>query len=84
MKNLQTTGDVVDFGDAINQYSHGDGNASHIRAVFTGGYGGPAPAAQISRMEYVNISTSGDSIDFGNLTEAKFYAACASNGHGGL
>ena len=83
-KNLMTTGDVTDFGDAINQYNHGDGNASHIRAVFTGGYGGPAPAAQISRMEYVNISTSGDSIDFGNLTEGKFYAACASNGHGGL
>ena len=35
-------------------------------------------------IEYVSISTLGDSVDFGDLTVARNYGAGCSNAHGGL
>ena len=35
-------------------------------------------------IEYVQIATQGDSVDFGDLTRQSGQAAAASNGHGGL
>ena len=35
-------------------------------------------------MDYVNISTEGDAVDFGDLTVAGYGVYGISNGHGGL
>ena len=36
-------------------------------------------------MEYIEFATTGNAIDFGNLTGAKYAnTGAASNGHGGL
>ena len=51
----------------VNSYSRG-GAAG--RGVFTGGY-----AANSQRMEYINISTQGNSINFGELFESSSFAA---------
>ncbi len=82
---LSTLGDAVDFGDSTQNKSHGDGNASSTRAVFAGGYdpsNNPSKGSNI--IEYTEIKTKGNAIDFGDLTRSTFYAACVSNGHGGL
>ena len=35
-------------------------------------------------MDYVQIMTTGNAVDFGNLTNAMDSLAACSNGHGGL
>ena len=54
-----------------------DGGA---RGLFMGG-GAPA---QTTDMDYITISTFGNAIDFGDLSETRAYLAGCSNGHGGL
>ena len=51
--------------------------SSSTRGVFAGL--GISPAIQ-----YITISTLGNPVSFGNLTQARYYAAATSNGHGGL
>ena len=46
------------------------------RGVFGGGYA----SDYSSLIEYVTIATTGNAINFGNLTEARYYlAACSGN-----
>ena len=35
-------------------------------------------------IEYVQITTTGNTIDFGDLSRTGYYVAGMSNGHGGL
>jgi len=42
-----------------------------------------APGYQ-DTIQYLNIQTQGDTVDFGNLSEAKDTNAAFSNAHGGL
>ena len=46
--------------------------------------GGDTSPTKLSSMEFIEIATTGNSTDFGDLTRRVFYAACVSNGHGGL
>ena len=49
--------------------------------VFNLGYNG---SSYVNSIEYVEIMTEGNSVDFGDLQSAKGQAAGCSNGHGGL
>ena len=45
----------------------------------------PTPVVAVNTMEYVQIPTTGNAIDFGDMhVQATGWAAAASNGHGGL
>ena len=63
-----------------NQWTGLIGNPSVgvTRAVFAGGN----PVSDV--MQYVNIPTTGDAVDFGDLTQKRRHVQGASNGHGGL
>ena len=50
------------------------------RGVFGGGY---SPGFT-NVMQYITIATTGNALDFGDLTSARSVGACCSNGHGGL
>ena len=54
--------------------------ASPTRGVVAGG---TTPTA-LNTIEYVQIMSAGNSIDFGDLTGAKSEASGCSNSHGGL
>ena len=54
--------------------------ASPTRAAFAGG----ANPSSTNLIEYVQIMSTGDATDFGDLTSARTYATSVSNGHGGL
>ena len=78
------TDDAVDFGDltvSTNHYSGGSPSSS-TRACYGGG-GFPSTTDTI---EYVQIMTKGNSVDFGNLTVGRslMMRGNCSNGHGGL
>ena len=42
------------------------------------------PPSTLNTIDYVQIMTTGNAIDFGDLTDARRNIAGASNGHGGL
>ncbi len=57
------------------------GCSSVTRGLTAGGGGSPAKDNSIN---YVNITTFGNAVDFGDLTVARQYGGGCSNGHGGL
>jgi len=77
--NLITGGNAVETGDCVITRSQ-TGVSDPTRGVTCGG---STPTAT-NTIEYISLSTEGDSVDFGDLTEATQYAAGASNAHGGL
>jgi len=69
---ISTLGDAKDFGDLTqirNQVS--GGLASSTRGVFAGGEDVASPSTEVSTIDYVTISSTGNAFDFGDLNEAK-------------
>ncbi len=60
-----------------------DSATGGARGVFTGGVIVPA-YSMVNTIDYITISTTGNAIDFGDLTSAKSGLVALSNGHGGL
>ena len=84
---IATLGNAVKFGenDFTNPHRFPGTASDCVRGVFAGGYGGGPAYAVTTKMDYVNISTEGNAVDFGDLTAggAAQHSGC-SNGHGGL
>ena len=72
-----------EFGDLSAIRIYMAGCSSPVRGVFGGGNAQPSPA-YLNTIEYINISTGGDAVDFGDRTIPGSYNSGASNGHGGL
>ena len=60
--------------------AEGSAASSPNRAV----YGGGVSPGNLDVMEYVQIMTTGNTLDFGDLTQARHHLDACSNGHGGL
>ena len=56
--------------------------ASRTRAVVMGGHTNPGPLKDT--VDYVQIMSTGDAVDFGDLSSNTASPAGCSNGHGGL
>jgi len=77
---IASLGNAKDFGDLSNGATTMPATtASPTRVVVAGG--GTSVKTNIT---YVQIMTTGDSLDFGDLTLAREQPAGCSNGHGGL
>ncbi len=83
---IASEGNAVDFGNLLTSGLFGcAAAASPTRVVIGGGYHPAAsPATQTNEMQYVQIMSTGNAIDFGNLLAGRRNIASASNGHGGL
>ena len=77
---IATLGNAKDFADTIGDRAYQTACASPTRVVWGGGDTSPA----LDTMDYVQIMTQGNAVDFGDLTTARFNAFASSNGHGGL
>jgi len=81
---IATTGNAQDFGDLLVgsiSGSQGFSMSSPTRSLYAGGFTNPAITNVI---QYITIQSTGNSIDFGDLSSVKSQFAGASNGHGGL
>ncbi len=76
---MSTSANATDFGDLIagNQVGQNGAMSSPTRAVIAGGYEPGNPAVQ--RMQYVTMSTLGNTADFGDLTTGQQRTGCCSN-----
>ena len=82
---IASLGDAKDFGD-LTYTSNRDGTsgASSTRAVNAGGDPFAQPYGKVDNIDFVQIMTKGNAMDFGNLTESKNHMQGSTNGHGGL
>ena len=65
---IQSTGNAVDFGDTfVAACGYRGSAASSTRGLWAGGYV-PAPTNNVNSIDYIQIATLGDGIDFGDLT----------------
>ena len=81
---IASAGNATDFGDLLVHRSGIGALSSTTRAVFGGGYGNGSPAAATNDITYVEIATTGNSADFGDLTNTRRYLAGVSNNTRGV
>ena len=66
---ISSTGNVIDFGDTSQPLWGIAASSSSTRGIFAGGTLGPGTITLgVNNIEYVTIASTGNSIDFGDLT----------------
>ena len=84
---IASTGNSLDFGDVTSTYGVGGhhqigaGCASHVRGVMAGGLGSPVI---LNNIDYITISTLGNTLEFGDLTSVRFGFGGCSNAVRGI
>jgi len=82
---IGTTGNAVDFGDMrLGPINGTSAASSSTRAVWAGGNEDSTGSDIYTRIDYVEIATTGNGLDFGTLTTGAGFATAFSNGHGGI
>ena len=81
---ISTFGSAFDFGDQTTTRYTAGAAASGTRYVTIAGQGFAPAAGMTNVMEYVQIMTQGNTIDFGDLSRSGYYVSGMSNGHVGL
>jgi len=81
---IASAGNAIDFGDAVGgeKASDDSGCSSSTRGLFMGG--NYFPGSNDEQIEYVEIMTTGNSIDFGDLMDDNFAGGGVSNGTRGI
>jgi len=77
--NITSSGNATDFGDLTLTRGTGNGAvASTTRGIWQGGNAGPAtPFSNV--IDYITIASTGDAIDFGDLTQGRRSGTAAGN-----
>ena len=76
---ISTTGNASDFGDTLSFFASHGSAGNRTRAVFGGGSSPTSPYATFNTIEFVTIATTGNSLDFGDLTVARYAVGAVSN-----
>ena len=76
---VASTGSAQDFGDTLNNLSSVAACGSPTRAIWGTGIGGSSPYPALNLMEFVTIASTGNSVDFGDLTVARYSGSAGSN-----
>ena len=79
---IATLGDATDFGDILDPDDGGPAAAcSSTRGMLMGGRNNtPSSATTHDTIQYITIASTGDTIDFGDLTRAQRFGNGTSNG----
>ena len=80
---ISTLGNMQEFGDLSVDGGITSAVGDAVRAVKFGRYKGPS-GTQDGTIDYVNFSTTGDAVDFGDMATTRYNGGAISNGHGGL
>ena len=79
--NIASASNGTDFGTRTTATYGGNALSSSTRAIFCGGQGNPSPSpGVVNIIDYVEIATIGNAVDFGDAGVGRRYAATSSNG----
>ena len=77
---IDTQGDAIDFGDVTTKTMHAAVLSNSTRWVSAGGHLTNGPAYPVSNhMCYVTIPSTGNAIDFGDMTDARWAHGSGAN-----
>ena len=80
---ISSMGNAQDFGDLINSITSVGSLSSPTRGIFAGGLTSPSPITYTNEIQYVTTASTGNAVDFGNLTaDRRYMATCSSNTRG--
>ena len=81
---IATTGNAVDFGDLLNVSIAGSTVANSTRFVHHRGRTDSGDGSRVNVLEFSEIASTGDTLDFGDLVDDPSDRDGISDGHGGL
>ena len=81
---MASQGDVTDFGDLTQARSRHSGFASSTRGFAAGGMSSPSPTTPSEVIDFVIIQSTGNAVDFGNMTSARLGPSGAQSPTRGL
>ena len=82
---IQTLGNAVDFGDLTVSRGQSCGLSNSTRVAFAGGVTDNAGNTASSVIDYVQASSTGNAVDFGDTNaDTKRSQGCCGDSHGGL
>jgi hypothetical protein len=81
--NINSTGNLTNFGDLNNRVNGPAGSADRTRGITSGGYQSPSNA-YINNIDFITMASTGDASNFGDLTVRRGYSAGGSNSTRGL
>ena len=81
---LASEGNSIDFGDLTGTRDRASGLSSSTRGIIAGGRNPDSPSGQLNIIEYIEIMTLGNALDFGDLTVATKSPSTSSNGTRGI
>jgi len=65
---MASLGNASNFGDLTRNHEQIASASSHIRGIFAGGYVPTSPYVAYNVIDFIQIATLGDALDFGDLT----------------
>jgi len=78
---MASAGNAIDFGDlSTTNRAYIGATSSSTRGIFGGGYTSSPSGATVNIIDYVEISTIGNALDFGDLFSGRYSAGAVSNG----
>ncbi len=81
---IASQGNASDFGDMLVTTMHGGNLSNSTRMLLASGHTTSNPYPLSNHINYVTISTTGNALDFGDLTTPKWMMATASSRTRGL
>ena len=81
---MASTGNAADFGDLTQARSRHSGFASSTRGFAAGGMSSPSPTTPSEVIDFVTIQSTGNAVDFGNMTSARLGPSGAQSPTRGL
>ena len=68
---IASTGNAADFGDLDVVKRHSATGSNQTRGIIGGGQSGGSPYPTVSTMAHITIASTGNAVDFGDLTSAR-------------
>ena len=84
---IASTGNTTDFGNLTRRKNGAGGASNSTRGVIAGGYayhGSSSPSAETDSIDFITIASTGNAIEFGQLTSARSHGSGMGTGTRGI
>ena len=76
---MSTVGNALDFGDLTRTERANSGGCNGVRAIYAGGWGSPGTSTVSKDISMIEVASTGNAVNFGELTRKKSTHSGASN-----
>ena len=84
---IANKGNTTDFGTLTRRKNGAGGASNSVRGVIAGGYayhGSSSPSAETNSIDFIQIASTGNAVEFGQLTSARSHGSGMGTGTRGI